>query len=159
MKKRIFLILFCCLLLLLAACGEKEPAKEDEVIEPPLQMSTLLTAAQVQEATGIAVVEPQQFTDGSVGYFSADQREVAYIAGMEMTAAAFEDMVTTMSAGFDVIDAPNLGEKAVWCESQLGLYAYADGWAWDIHVEYDPVDANDSLLAARQLAALLMEAI
>ncbi len=158
MKKSIALILSVYLLLLFTACSEKQPA-EEETITPPLQLSTLLTADEVTEATGIAVTQPQQFTDGSAGYFSDDQTEVAYVAAKEATVAEFDDMVTAFSSAGELTDAPNLGEKAVWCEGLVDLLVYANGWALDIRVEYATDRPNDSLLAARQLAALLIEKI
>ncbi len=157
--KKLFALLACIsILACFSACAEKEPP-EEELIEPPLQLTTLLTAGEVQQATGIMVGEPQQFNDGSAGYFSNDQLQVVYVAAMETDAVGFDEMVTAFSAAGELIDAPNLGEKAVWCESMVDLLVYANGWALDIRVEYTPTDANDSLLAARQLAALLIEKI
>lgn len=159
MKRFIAFLLLCCLLLSLVACSkpQEEPiVEEDEPIKEPFQTTTLLTSAEVQHATGIAVGEAQQAADGQAVYVSADQ-QIVYLDVQEMTATAFDEMLTTLSAEVDTTDAPNLGEKAVWCESLLNLYVYADGWGMEIRVEYAPTNADDSLLASRQLAVLLLE--
>jgi len=70
--------------------------------------------------------------------------------------AVFDAMLEGFSAAGTLTDAPNLGEKAVWCEEQLNLLVYAEGVTLDIRVEYATARPNDSLLAARHLAALLI---
>lgn len=159
MKKRIFVLLLTCLLACLVACGSNETVvlPEEEPLPPPTQMSEFLSIDEVKQATGIQIVESEQHNDGSAAYFSADHMNLVYIASQEMDAAAFDALREEMSQSFAVSEAPNLAEKAFWCEELLTLYAQADGIAVEIRVEYTPADAGESLLAARQLAVLLLD--
>ena len=53
--------------------------------------------------------------------------------------------------------APNLSERAVWFSDALDLLVFTGTYALDVRVEYATPRPDDSLLAARQLAALLCE--
>lgn len=159
MKRWIGILLLLCALLSFAACANTSQPIEDaeEEIKEPLNLSTLLTREQVEEATGIAVGEAEAVTDGSAAYFSADGAQAVYISSMEMSAEKFDEMRETLSASAAVIDAPNLAEKAFWYEEQYVLTVYENGRALEIRVEYAPANANTALLASRQLAVLLLE--
>ena len=156
--KRIFPVLLALLWTVgMAGCGEQP--EETAVQPPPVYVpSAYLTTEQVEEAVGFAVREPEILTNGEVGYFSEDDSAVAYVTMQQLPLAEFDAMIANATAAGSVLEeAPHLGEKAFWCEEQLDLLAYAYGFALDVRVEYRADRPNDSLLAARHLAALIME--
>lgn len=158
MKKILSILLCGCLLLGFAACGES-PAVDEEEEATVLQVSAFLSKEDVRSATGIAVGDPDDSMDGSVGYFSADTTDAVYVAVQAVSTAEFEEMLSSLTSVYTLTDAPNLGEKAVWCEELVYLLVYANGMAYDVRVEYAQPHPNNSLLAARQIAALLLERV
>lgn len=158
MKKMLPLLLVLLLSVSMVGCGEKP---EEPIEQPPVYIpSAYLTAEQVEEAVGFAVSEPEVLSNGEVAYFSEDGSAVVYAAMRKATLAEFETMTADATAVGSVLDeAPHLGEKAFWCEEQLDLLVYAYGFALDVRVEYRNNRPNDSLLAARHLAALIIEQV
>lgn len=155
MKKSILVFV---ILLLLLTVGCKAPMEEEELpVAPSIAFDTLLTIEQVKEATDVSVTQTQNFEDGSIGYFSEDSSESIYMSYTEMDLTAFDEMLQELALFGTLTDAPNLSEKAVWCEQTGNLLVYDDGRALDIRVQYATPHPNNSLLASRQLAALLLE--
>ena len=152
-----FLLTVCCVLSF-AGCGNTEDAVSDQAPAPALQISSLLTREEVYTATGFSVGEPMDFADGGVNYYSPDGNSSVYIGCREVTSDGFDALTANFTNnGMTLTEAPALGEKALWCEEALELLVYADGYALDLVVEYGSSRPNDSLLAARHLAALLLE--
>lgn len=161
MKKYRVLILAVIFVLCLAACSGTGNTVETEtdVPEQPPQISEYVTMEQVATATAITVAKVEQFRDGSAGYFSEDGAQAVYVSAQKMTAAEFDAMYTQLAAGTSLTDAPNLAQKAFWYEDVCALTAFTGSYALEIRVEYAIPDANTALLAARQLAVVLMEKI
>jgi len=156
--KKVWILLLAVLLVGVCLCGCNETPNTDDDLPPDtsVAIAPLLTADEIYEASAIRVGDPQEFEAGAVGYFSEDNTAAVYVAAQETTKEQFDAMLEGFSAAGTLTDAPNLGEKAVWCEEQLNLLVYAEGVTLDIRVEYATARPNDSLLAARHLAALLI---
>lgn len=153
-----YLLLLCCVLSF-AGCGKtRSDVTEDSSDVSATDLSAFLTAQQVRDATGFAVGEPIRYADGGVGFYSADGQSSVYVDRQEMSAEQFDALLASFADNdMTLIDAPELGERARWCEEALELVVYARGYALDVQVTYGTSRPNDSLLAARQLAALLLE--
>ncbi len=158
LKRMLPYLLTVCCVLSFVGCGETADTLPSEEPAPVLQLSSLLTTEEVYTATGFRVGEPVDYADGGVHFYSADGSCSVYIGCQEITADGFDNLTANFTNnGMELTDAPALGEKALWCEEALELLVYADGYALDVVVEYGTSRPNDSLLAARHLAALLLE--
>ncbi len=157
--KKVWILFLAILLVCLSLCGCNAVPDTDDDLPPDtsVAIAPLLTTDEIYEACGLRVGEPQEFAEGAVGYFTEDNLSAVYVAAQETTKEQFDAMTEGFSAAGTLTDAPNLGEKAVWCEDQLNLLVYAAGVTLDIRVEYATSRPNDSLLAARHIAALLIE--
>ncbi len=153
-------ILFLAVALLavcVVGCGEAPNTDDDLPPDLSVDIIPLLTAEDVWQASGIRVGEPQDSAEGAVAYFSEDNLAAVYVAAQKTAKEEFDAMKENLSAAGTLVDAPNLGETAVWCEEQMSLLVFTDGKTIDVRVEYATSRPNDSLLAARQIAALLIE--
>ncbi len=160
LKGMLICLLAVCSLLSFAACGDSADMPENLTEVPVADLSTLITADEVYTATGFRVGEPVAYADGGVNYYSADGSCSVYIGRQEMSVEEFDTLTATSADGeMAWTAAPALGDKAAWCEDALELLVYADGYALDVLVEYGTSRPNDSLIAARHLAALLLEAL
>ncbi len=157
MKKIIFGVLVC-LLLCLTACSA-QLIEEDLPPEPTIAFESIFTTEQITNLTGIAVTQIQNFEDGSIAYFNEDFSQAVYMSYSEMSLADFDVMLQGFAQIGSLVDAPNLSEKAVWCENSCNLLIFENGKALDIQVQYDTARPNDSLLAARQLGCALLESL
>ncbi len=157
MKK--YIVYGCILGILVCLIGcAGTPVEETE--NPPVQVSGYLTVQEVRTAVGFSVEEPLEMADGSVAYTSVNDSSVVYFSSQKIAKTEFDSLIQTIKdAGGVSTDAPNLGEAAFWFESDVNLFVYAKGYAMDIRVEYATSRVNDSLLAARQLAAIFIEKI
>ncbi len=155
MRKIIYGIM-ACLLLCLTACGA-QPLEEDFPPEPTIAFESIFTIEKVKDLSGISVTQIQNFNDGSIAYFNEDFSEAIYMSYSEMSIADFDTMLQGFSEIGTLVDAPNLSEKAVWCENSCNLLIFENGKALDIQVQYDTARPNDSLLAARQLGYVLLQ--
>lgn len=157
--KKIWILLLAVLVMGVCFCGCNTTSDTDDDLPPDtsVAIAPLLTADEIYEASAIRVGEPQEFAAGAVGYFSEDNMSAVYVAAQEMTKEQFDAMAESFSATGTLADAPNLGEQAVWCEEQLDLLVYASGVTLDIRVEYATARPDDSLLAARHIAAILID--
>jgi hypothetical protein len=145
------------LLCVITGCGQQPEQSPTEMV---VQMSSYLLPDEVRTAVGFSVGEPLEIADGSVAYTSVDGGSIVYVSSKEMSRESFDSMMTEIAGnGSQYIDAPNLGEKAYWIEDEVNLLVYAKGVGVDVRVEYATHRPNDSLLAARQLAALYLEKI
>ncbi len=153
------LLLLTVLLLVtcVVGCGEAPDTDDDLPPDVSVEIIPLLTAEDVWQASGIRVGEPQDSEEGAIAYFSEDRLSAVYVAAQKTSREAFDTMKENLSLAGTLVDAPNLGDTAVWCEEQCSLLVYTNGKTVDVRVEYATPRPNDSLLAARQIAALLIE--
>ncbi len=158
MKKRC-LVFVCIMLMLMGVCGcnTNEPLLSDELSITVVDVSELLTTQEVWEASAIQVADIQKFDDGAVGFFAADNTAVVYVAAQPTDKATYDAMVLSFAETETLTQLPHLAEVAMWSEAQQNLLAYANDYAIDIRIEYPEPRPNDSLQAARHLAALLVE--
>lgn len=156
MKKTLTLFVAVCMMVVcFVGCGT--PNTDDDMpVDMSVDIIPLLSSEEVRQASGIAVGEPIDSAEGAVAYFSEDNLSAVYVGVLKSTKEEFETMRENLSA-FGLETAPNLGEEAVWCVDQLCLLVYANGMTIDVCVSYGTERANDSLLAARQIVALLIE--
>ncbi len=138
-------------------CGEAPDTDDDLPPDVSVDIISLLTADDIWQASGIRVGGPQDSAEGAVAYFSEDSLAAVYIAAQKTSEAEYVAMKENLSLAGTLVDAPNLGDAAVWCEEQCSLLVYTAGKTVDVHVAYATARPNDSLLAARQIAALLIE--
>lgn len=153
-------ILFLTVILLAVCtvgCGQTPNTDDDLPEDMSVDIIPLLSAEDVWNASGIKVGEPMDSEEGTVAYFSEDSLSGVYVAAQKTDKQAFDAMKESLATMGTLIDAPNLGDEAVWCEERLSLLAYVNGITIDVHVTYANARPNDSLLAARQIAALLIE--
>lgn len=144
-------------LFVFSACGEV-PSSDTLPTEQPIGIVNMLTADQIYAATGLHFGEAQQASADEVAYFTADQSAAVYIAAKKMTEAEYEETVAAfIQNGSTATDAPNLSARAVWFADVSDLLVFTGEYALDVRVEYATPRPDDSLLAARQLAALLCE--
>lgn len=158
MKKLGILLLAVVLFALCAVgCGGTPNTDDDLPIDMSVDIIPLLSADDVWRASGIRVGEPIDSAEGAVAYFSEDNLSGVYVAAQKTDKQVFDTMRENLSTVGALVDAPNLGDEAVWCEDQLSLLVYVDGITVDVQVTYANPRPNDSLLAARQIVALLTE--
>lgn len=156
MKK--YMIFGCIAVLLICFAGCAGTPVEETPELPPVQVSAYLTAQEVRTAVGFSVDEPLEMADGSVAYSSLNDTSIVYFSSQKMSRTEYDSLIQTIKdAGGVSTGAPNLGEAAFWFENDVNLFVYASGYAMDIRVEYATARPNDSLLAARQLAAVFIE--
>ncbi len=153
----ILLLTVVLLAVCIVGCGKTPNTDDDLPPDVSVDILPLLTPEDVWNASGIKVGEPQDSEEGAVAYFSEDTFSTVYVAAQETTRAAFDTMKENLVLAGTVVDAPNLGDVAFWCEAQCSLIVYANGKTIDVQVTYATDRPNDSLLAARQIAALLIE--
>lgn len=155
------------LALALAACGgggddTSSAAPTTVPTNPPptllaVDLKTLLTADQVSDALGTPVGEPELYElDTILCYRSEDLRSSAELALQTGTREAYD---VTVELYGDVVDAPNLGEAAHWSAQAHTLLVYGKGYILSMAVDKAGGSEDDNLVAARQLAALVLEAL
>lgn len=148
--KKICILAVC--LCVLTACAQPIAPSEDIP-----ERVALITPAEVGDAVGVTVGEPQFMWEEDVAYSSENGSVLAQISVKELTAAEFAAMRDSLSSSGTVIDAPHLGEVAFFDEASCNLMVYSAGRAMNVCVTYASHRPNDSLVAARQLAALTLE--
>lgn len=153
----ILFLVIALLVVCVVGCGQVPNTDDDLPPDVSVDIIPLLTVEDVWQASGIRVGEPQDSAEGAVAYFSEDNLAAVYVAAQKTAKEEFDTMKENLSLAGTLVDAPNLGETAVWCEEQMSLLVFVDGKTVDVRVEYATPRPNDSLLAARQIAALLIE--
>lgn len=157
MKRWFSLAAALLMLFAFSACGEAPPSDTLPTVQP-IGIVDMLTAEQIYGATGLRFGAAQQATADEVAYFTADQSAAVYIAAKKMTEAEYEETVAAfIQNGSTATDAPKLSARAVWFADVSDLLVFTGTYALDVRVEYATPRPDDSLLAARQLAALLCE--
>ena len=157
--KKLGIVFLTALLFVMCAvgCGQTPNTDDDLPVDMSVDIIPLLTADDVYKASGIKVGEPIDSAEGAVAYFSEDSLSCVYVAAQKSNKEAFDAMCANLATAGTLTDAPNLGDAAVWCEEQVSLLVYVNGVTVDVNVAYADPNPNDSLLAARQIAALLIE--
>ncbi len=157
MKRWFSLAAALLMLFAFSACGEAPPSDTLPTVQP-IGIVDMLTAEQIYGATGLRFGAAQQASADEVAYFTQDQSAAVYIAAKRTTAEEYEAMIAALiQNGSKATVAPNLSERAVWFSDALDLLVFTGTYALDVRVEYATPRPDDSLLAARQLAALLCE--
>ena len=165
---RLALILCAAVLALaLTACGSGGDDTSSAVpttlpTNPPptllaVDLKTLLTAEQVSSALGVTVGEPEMYElDTVICYRSEDLRSSVELALQTGTREAYD---VTAELYDDAVEAPNLGEVAHWSAQAQTLLVYGKGSILSVAVDKADGSEDDDLVAARQLAALALEAL
>lgn len=125
---------------------------------PPMldvDVTSLLTVAEVSDALGVEVGEPQSYDAGTVAHYaSADAQNVAEISLRECSRDIYD---STAALYEDAVDSPNLGDAAVWSPQSKQLVAYGQGYMLSVTADIQGKSADECLTAARQMALLILE--
>lgn len=165
------LIAGICLLFLAGGCqgAGTSSASSDEYeglvysVPPALdvQIASLLTAEQVSQTIGVTVGEPALYEDGTWAQYTTDDRLTSVDVHMSKVSREVYDMQTAEikeTYPGRCVDAPNLGETAFFNTETQELLTYGKGYMIGVVVSLDKAGTdNAQLLAARSLAALLLE--
>lgn len=168
--KRIGSVLLALLMLMsLAACKEEEPQPEEpqqpqwEASVPEVRdLSTLLTAAEVSAAVGQTVGEGVLQEHDTVLLFSSQDylTQVSLLVDEPtIDAAEYLEALCAQYPEGALSEAPNLGDKAYWCAESGELLVASGADLVSVNVVSAALDAESRLIAARQLAALVLERI
>ena len=152
----IWLLVITLLAVCLCGCGSTN-TDDDLPTNMSIDVRPFLTKEDVWKASGVKVGEPQDSEEGAIAYFSEDTLSAVYVAARKTTKEDFDAMKDNLALVGTVVGAPNLGDVAYWCEEQGSLLVYVDGKTVDVQVAYATPRPNDSLLAARQIVALIIE--
>lgn len=165
--RRIWLwILAAVLTVGLCGCagGAEKPQDDQPQWEPSIpqvrDLTALLSAAEVSEAVGTPVGNGVLQSDGSALCFATEDYSVQVTLLLEepvVGAAAYMDALCTQFADGELTDAPNLGDRAFWCAPSGELFVCSGKWVMSMNVVSDAMPDEARLLAARQMAALVVE--
>ena len=155
-------------LTMLAGCTQKPAASsEPEVsldvisVPPPLDidLSAMLTLEQVSSAVGVEMEGPQMLDDGTTAHYaSGDALTTVDIHLDEVERAVYDTRLDSMKAVDEAMQAvPNLADDAWWSAETKELVLYGKGYMFSVLVDIAQAGSEDCLVAARQLAALLLE--
>lgn len=163
MKRYGVAVIALCLLLLTAGCqrgkDSSEPSGTATTGTVPslldVDLSTLLTSEQVGTALGVAVGQPELLEEGThVRYSSEDLATYAEIGMMSGTREIYDATVAYYS---DAADSANLGEVAKWSAQTSQLLVFGKGYLISVTAAKPDQSADGLLVAARQIAALILE--
>lgn len=169
MKRTVLAILLAALTLTALLCGcnpETEPdapttdTTADWTPSAPqeLNLAALLTADDAEKAFHTEFKDSPAKESGEITYVSADMQVQVTLLYEELTVSG-EEYLQALSAQYAegaLTEAPNLGDRALWCAETGELMAVQDNMAISLNVLADR-DAETLLLAARQLASTVLE--
>ncbi len=166
MKRPISLLLvlcFCGALLLLCGCdvtlqevSEPEPTRTALVLLD-VDISTLLTKEEMEEALEVNLREPQVSNEGRTLFAISEGGKVSVsISAERSTLDGFHNALPKVE-GEDLQEAPNLGKEAWWLSSGSTLFLYSGAYMVSVNVSDRTVDEETVLLSARQIAMLLCD--
>ena len=163
--RRFILTLAVCAVLLTAlfGCAPEKPQEEtgwQPSATVPQVKESLLTAQEVSEAVGTAVGEGVLQEGGTVLCFtSADYRTTVSLLTEQPQAGAKEYLQAIVAQYPEgaLQQAPNLGEEAYWSAETGELLVRNGVFVVSVNVTAQDLDAEAALIAARQLAALVLE--
>jgi len=156
-----------CLLALVACGGDGEETSSvtsntTAPTNPPptllaVDLKTLLTATQVEAALGEPVGDAELYErDTVICYRTADLQSSAEMALQTGSREAYD---VTVALYEDAVVAPNLGEVAHWSAQTNTLLTYGKGYMVSMALDKAGAQGDYNLIAARQLAALVLEAL
>lgn len=120
-----------------------------------IDITTLLTSEQVSKAVGVTVGNAQSQDSGTTAHYaSADEKSSADISMKECDRSIFDSTVGQYS---DAVDTPNIGDAAKWSPEAKQLLVYGKGYMISVMVDVDNKNNDALLLAARQLAVLVLD--
>lgn len=131
-------------------------------VPPPLSidMTTLITAEQASQAVGAEVAGPEVYEDGTWLHFASEDAQTTVDVHLNETTRELYDTqigLVKESYGDGWEEAPNLGETALWLPEYQELLVYTEGYMLDVSVDIPEEGAEAALVAARQIAALILE--
>jgi len=120
-----------------------------------VDVSSLLTKAEMEEALDVTLREPQVSNEGRTLLAISEGGKVSVSISVEK--ATFDEFHAALPKvdGEDLQEAPNLAEEAWWLSSGSTMFLYANGYTVSLAVTDRTVDEETRLLSARQIAALL----
>lgn len=168
--KRIGCFLLAVLMLFsLAACKDTKPQPvppAEEEWEPSVpearDLTGLLTAAEVSAAVGQTVGEGVMQEHDTVLLFSSEDYATQVSLLVEeptVKATEYLDILAGQYPEGMLVEAPNLGDKAFWCAESGELLVATGKLVVAVNVVSATSDAESCLIAARQLAALVLERV
>ena len=166
MKKWTVLLVLLCIVAL-AGCS-RTPAKVDTLPtewkpEPPAprDLTALLTAAEVSEAVGVPMEDGAMEEGGEIlAFHSADYGVQVSLLLEEEPVGGPEAYLDAVLAGYgegSLISAPNLGTAAYWCADTGELLVRDETHVLSVNLMAADMSGERMLLAARQLAAKVLE--
>lgn len=168
--KRIGCFLLAWLMLFsLAACQDTPPqpvppaGEEWEPSVPEVRdLTSLLTAAEVSAAVGQTVGEGVMQEHDTVLLFSTEDYTTQVSLLVEeptVKATEYLDMLAEQYPEGSLAEAPNLGDRAFWCAESGELLVATGKLVVAVNVMSATADAESRLIAARQLATLVLERV
>jgi hypothetical protein len=154
------------LLLGLTGCSDTPdqptpPAKEEWKPSVPevRDLRSLLTAAEVTAAVGQTVGEGVLQEHDTVLLFSTEDYATQVSLLVEdptVPALEYLDILSFQYPMGALVEAPNLGDKAFWCAESGELLVATGNCLVAVNVNSMAMDGESRLLAARQLASLVI---
>lgn len=164
MKRTVSLLtaLVCALMLcLLCGCEVELPevstpeTTRTALVLLDVDISTLLTKAELEEALDVTLREPQVSNEGRTLFAISEGGKVSVSVSVEKRMLEqFHNALPKAEEG-DLQAAPNLGDEAWWLSSGSTLFLYAHGYIVSVTVSDRTVDEETVLLSARSIAALV----
>lgn len=152
----------------LAGCQEapapvsSDPGPDLVSVPPPLSidMTTLITAEQASQAVGAELAGPEVYEDGTWLHFASEDAQTTVDVHLNETTRELYDTQVELikeSVGDGWEEAANLGETALWLPDNQELLVYTEGYMLDVSVDSPEKEGEEELVAARQIAALVLE--
>jgi hypothetical protein len=150
----------------LTGCSEGKPADEPSsstlttVSVPPaidVDIIQLLPAEQVASVLGVESVTSQIYEEGTWVNYASDDRLTT--ADIHLNKCDREVYDATLSLYTDLAEAPNIGDTGSWSPSTRELLVYGQGYMIGIVTDKPEADDDNLLVASRDLAARLLEAL
>ena len=165
MKRPIALLLVLCFCGALLLCGcdvTLQEVSEPETTRTALvlldvDISTLLTKAEMEEALDVNLREPQVSNEGRTLFAISEGGKVSISISVERSTLDEFHTALPKVDGEDLEAAPNLGEEAWWLSSGSTLFFYSGAYTVSVNVSDRTVSEETVLLSARQIATLLYD--
>ncbi len=120
-----------------------------------VDISTLITKAELEEALDVTLREPQVSNEGRTMFAISEGGKVSVSMSVEKrTLDEFHNALPKVSED-DLQEAPNLAQEAWWLSSGSTLFLYSGGYIVSIAVSDRTVDEETRLLSARSIASIL----
>lgn len=164
MKKSISLtvaVLLAVMLFVLCGCdvelpevSEAKPTRTALVLVD-VDVNSLLTKADMEEALGVTLREPQISNEGRTLFAIAEEGGISLSVSIEKQSIEKFRQALPQVADEDLQAAPNLADEAWWLSSGRTLFLYSRGYTASVTISDREADEESVLLACRQLATKL----